>query len=233
MSNHLYPTFPFSNNNLKKRMTFLLTFTEKKIKSFLGDIFMPIQFRFFILLFLILSVGFNCKSSDTQDTSNSIEVTGEDGSKDRSVGEMGSKDPDEESARSLAKSAGKKGCIKGDCTNGFGVYVYENGDIYTGNFKEDKREGDGSFLYENKEVFKGLYSQDSRNGKGIYKFKNGDSYSGNFKNGEIEGDGVYTFKDGKVLNGKFSNNGSSGEGTVLDDGRLRNCKIKNRKLSCE
>lgn len=194
---------------------------------------MLIQFRFFLLFFIILSSGFFCKSSDTQDNSNSIEMTTEDGSKDRSVSEMGANDPDEESARSLAKAAGKKGCIKGDCVNGFGVYVYENGDIYTGNFKEDKRDGDGSFLYENGEVFKGSYSQDSRNGRGIYKFTNGDSFTGNFKNGEIDGDGVYTFKDGKVLNGKFSKNGSSGEGTILDEGKLRNCKIENRKVNCE
>jgi hypothetical protein len=200
----------------------------------MGDSFMYIQIRTFFLFLFLFSLAFNCASSDTQENGSvAPEENQEDRSKDRSVGDMSATDPEEESARSLAKSSGKKGCIKGDCVNGFGVYVYENGDIYTGNFRDDLREGDGSFLYENGEVFKGQYAKDLRNGKGIYKFKNGDNFAGEFIKGEIADSGIYTFKDGKVLNGNFENNGSSGSGKILENGITRNCKIESRKLSCE
>ncbi len=35
------------------------------------------------------------------------------------------------------------GCVYGDCSNGYGKYVWENGDEYIGNWKNGSQEGDG------------------------------------------------------------------------------------------
>lgn len=186
-----------------------------------------------ILFFLtLITFSFHCKSSDTSDESVSVQDReAMDSDSQGSLGNMKGSDPDESTSRGAG--TGKKGCIKGDCVNGFGVYVYENGDTYTGMFKDDKRNGEGSFAYSNGETFKGSYQDDMRTGKGLYTFSNGDKFAGEFQKGEIAGQGVYTFKDGKVLTGTFSGNGSSGSGTIIENGKPRNCKIENRKLACE
>jgi len=46
-------------------------------------------------------------------------------------------------------SCEKKGCISGDCTNGFGTYTYANGDKYVGEWKEHKQNGQGTFTFTN------------------------------------------------------------------------------------
>lgn len=174
-----------------------------------------------ILVLAVLLFTFQCKSSETQD-----------GKAPESGSEMDPSDPDEKKSRDMASRG--KGCIKGDCVNGFGVYVYENGDIYTGNFKNDKRDGEGSFEYANGETFRGIYKEDNRIGKGIYTFSNGDKFVGEFDKGEITGPGVYTFQDGKSLTGEFTKNGSTGKGTLLDSsGKTQNCQVENRKLRCD
>lgn len=126
----------------------------------------------------------------------------------------------------------KFGCIEGDCVDGIGTYVYENGDVYKGAFAKDKRNGNGSFTYVDGEKFEGDYLEDQRQGKGIYTFKNGDKYEGEFQNGQIHGKGSYFFQDGKFLLGTFEK-GANGEGELNDNGKKRPCQVKERKLLCE
>ena len=38
---------------------------------------------------------------------------------------------------------------KNDLEEGNGRYIYKNGDIYDGNFKEGKKEGKGLYKYKN------------------------------------------------------------------------------------
>ena len=52
-------------------------------------------------------------------------------------------------------------CVSGDCINGFGTFIYSNGDKYTGGWK---------------------YSQ--VNGQGTYTYTNGDKWIGEWKNGQ-------------------------------------------------
>lgn len=84
------------------------------------------------------------------------------------------------------------GCISGNCANGYGTYVFQNGSKYIGNFKYD------------------TYS-----GKGTFFFNNGDKYVGNFRDGMFDGRGTYIFSlDGRKYVGAFSNNSFNGKGTL-------------------
>ena len=49
-----------------------------------------------------------------------------------------------------------KGIIKDskkECING--KMIYKNGDIYEGEFKNDKREGNGKMIYKNGDIYEG------------------------------------------------------------------------------
>ena len=57
----------------------------------------------------------------------------------------------------------------GGMKEGYGVYYYENGDKYDGNWKNDKKEGKGYYFYnQTGEVYKGNFNNDLPNGMGIY-----------------------------------------------------------------
>ena len=71
-------------------------------------------------------------------------------------------------------------CIKGDCINGQGVYIFPKGEKYEGEWKDGKRHGHGT-----------------------YTFSDGEKYVGEFKDGKKHGKGVYTFSDGRRLVGEF------------------------------
>ena len=64
----------------------------------------------------------------------------------------------------LQNYAQQKGCISGDCDNGFGIWGYDNGDKYEGNWVDKKMHGSGIYYYKNGDIYKG----DFRNN--IFKF---------------------------------------------------------------
>ncbi len=64
----------------------------------------------------------------------------------------------------------QKGCIYGDCYAGYGIYVFDNGDRYTGDFKYGKRHGYGTYLWKSGEKYEGEFSYDK-----IVKTNNGTS----------------------------------------------------------
>ena len=66
----------------------------------------------------------------------------------------------------------ESGCVSGDCFNGTGKRVYENG-YYEGEFKDGKKHG-----------------------QGVYTYPSGDKYVGEWKNGEMHGEGTYTHANG-------------------------------------
>ena len=76
----------------------------------------------------------------------------------------------------VAKKEGT--CIKGDCSNGQGTYLFSGGNKYVGEYKDDKRHGQGTYTYAN-----------------------GDKYVGEYKDGKYHGQGTYTYADGTIDNG--------------------------------
>ena len=39
------------------------------------------------------------------------------------------------------------GCVYGDCSDGYGKYVWESGDIYIGNWQNGNTNGDGTYTF--------------------------------------------------------------------------------------
>ena len=79
-------------------------------------------------------------------------------------------------------------CVKGDCQNGFGIYVYADGDTYRGEFKNSARHGDGTYIWADGTVYQGEYSNGEKHGQGTLTDIDGDYWSGNWKNGFFQDD---------------------------------------------
>jgi hypothetical protein len=92
---------------------------------------------------------------------------------------------------------GGTGCISGDCKNGYGKYVYNNG-YYEGNFKNGYRNGFGKYYFDIGDLYAGNFSDNKFNGKGTYYYTNGERYEGEWNNQRYHGKGELFHLDGLV-----------------------------------
>ncbi len=130
-------------------------------------------------------------------------------------------------------TAGKSGCIGGNCETGTGTYIYETGDRYVGPFEKGLREGTGVMEYANGDRYEGEYHSDIRQGNGTYIFRNKDVYAGRFNNGIREGKGAYTFAEtGEVFEGEFVEDGKMATGYIKRGEDYYLCEIREAKLFC-
>ncbi|GAB2230311.1 hypothetical protein Droror1_Dr00014572 [Drosera rotundifolia] len=111
--------------------------------------------------------------------------------------------------------------------SGSWVQVYNNGDVYEGEFVNGKCSGSGVYCYylssgryegdwvdgkydgygietwSKGSRYKGQYKEGLRHGFGVYKAHAGDVYVGEWCNGKCHGFGVYSCCDGSVYVGQF------------------------------
>jgi len=96
------------------------------------------------------------------------------------------------------------GCAEGDCNNGKGIFVYNNGDCYDGGNQNNIRHGHGVMYYQQwGEKYEGDWVNDNRVGHGTLIFNNGDLYIGEFKLNVPWGIGLYKYADGSTEQGEF------------------------------
>lgn len=74
-----------------------------------------------------------------------------------------------------------KGCLSGNCQNGFGTYRFQQGDRYEGSFLNGKP-----------------------NGHGLVQYQNGDRYEGEMEAGAFSGYGTYYESSGKIFEGVWA-----------------------------
>lgn len=67
----------------------------------------------------------------------------------------------------------KNGKVEGYCRR-----IFDNGDLYVGNFDDHKFNGEGTFTWENGDKYEGHWEDDKQDGKGIFYFANGDRFEG-------------------------------------------------------
>lgn len=109
---------------------------------------------------------------------------------------------------------------------GYGEFIYPNGDCYQGEWKKDKANGWGILIKtsdlnpsEVSLILKGEFMDNELNGFGTLEIKqDGSKYEGNFKNGIRDGWGVFQWLDGPRIEGFWK------------EGKIYNCvrKIKTK-----
>lgn len=76
-------------------------------------------------------------------------------------------------------------CTAGDCDNGQGTYVYQNGSKYVGDFKNKKAHGYGELFYSDGRTYVGEWVAHKFEGKGVYTTKEGKIYQGIWKENKL------------------------------------------------
>jgi hypothetical protein len=105
----------------------------------------------------------------------------------------------------------KTGCISGNCQNGFGTYISETGNRYTGEFYNGRYHGQGKYTFAAGDEYKGEFQNGAYNGNGTYLFSNGNKYVGEFKNSTYHGIGTLFYANGTTKSGKWENGTFIGE----------------------
>lgn len=116
----------------------------------------------------------------------------------------------------------KKGCVSGDCVNGKGTYILDNGEKYVGFMKKGSREGKGTYYFNSGERYTGEWKNNMRNGQGTNYFADGEKYEGNWKNDKRNGYGTHTYLDGTVKTGmwemgRYVGTGNNNYGCISGD----------------
>ena len=93
------------------------------------------------------------------------------------------------------------GCSEGDCYNGYGIYTWNDGTRYEGNFRDGKREGEGVYYYATGAKYIGSQSGDGRHGWGTYYYPTGSKFVGEWVNELKDGKGTMFAKGGIVQKG--------------------------------
>jgi hypothetical protein len=104
-------------------------------------------------------------------------------------------------------------CLEGDCQNGRGVFQFDTGNKYSGDFKKGLSHGKGTLYFANGNRYTGDWMQGWREGLGIYYFTNGNTFTGNFKKNRFNGGGSMTFQSGNKFVGNYENDLPNGTGT--------------------
>ena len=127
------------------------------------------------------------------------------------------------------KTALKTGCIKGNCINGKGTFIWPNGDQYNGEWKNEKPHGLGTFKWVDGTKYIGDWKFGLQDGQGTVTWANGDKYIGGRKNGKADGQGTFIFANGITQSGEWKNGNlierdSSGKAIGCVEGNCDNGK---------
>lgn len=106
----------------------------------------------------------------------------------------------------------QQGCIRGDCHQGYGTWVFEDGSVYSGDFRDGYIHGLGIYETPAGEKYSGNWVRHKREGKGRLVFSNGDLYLGDFKSGRMSGSGEMWFENGDYYTGNWEGNLPEGRG---------------------
>jgi hypothetical protein len=107
----------------------------------------------------------------------------------------------------------EKGCVSGNCQNGWGVYIYDDGGLHAGYWKNGKQHYFGAKFWISGDFYFGLYNNGNRktNRHGMYAHNDGTIKTyvnppNYYETGCVEGDcnngfGTYIWKSGDIHTG--------------------------------
>jgi hypothetical protein len=87
-------------------------------------------------------------------------------------------------------------CISGDCDGGYGSYVLETGNKYSGYWTNGRPNGLGKYIFRNGQNYTGDFVKGKFSGFGSYVWPSGETYIGRFANGRPKGLGIRYFGNG-------------------------------------
>ena len=114
----------------------------------------------------------------------------------------------------LGSSAVSGQCIKGNCSNGKGTFVFKSGSKFNGTFKNGRIHNFGTLYFSDGRIYKGQWAKQRRHGKGVLKFRDGAIYAGNFANNQMDGKGRLKLANGDVYDGQWVDDKQHGQGFV-------------------
>ena len=112
---------------------------------------------------------------------------------------------------------------------GLGMYLWDDGSCYVGQWKNHDRHGEGCYYDENGKLeYKGKYFNDKKVGDnsahlwqeltfGVINYENGDKYVGELKDGKKHGQGLYLWINGGVWYGKWYGGKRDGYGIYISN----------------
>jgi S1-C subfamily serine protease len=100
--------------------------------------------------------------------------------------------------------------------NGQGTYTFANGDIYVGEYKDDKRNGQGTVTYASGSTYVGRWRDDKRNGQGTHTWPDGEKYVGEWLDDNMHGQGTRTYANGTTYVGEWLDDKRNGQGTFTN-----------------
>jgi hypothetical protein len=115
-----------------------------------------------------------------------------------------------------------------------GTYTYGNGDVYVGEFVNDRPHGYGKLEYADGNVYEGQYIDGKKNGHGKFTFASGDVYEGDWKDNNVHGQGRYTYASGDVYEGQYIDGNKNGHGKYtyvngdVYEGNFKDSKMNGR-----
>ncbi|CAI2378234.1 unnamed protein product [Moneuplotes crassus] len=128
--------------------------------------------------------------------------------------------------------------FEGEFINGFrekyGKIFYEDRSVYTGELEDWTRQGIGK-LEGNGDIYEGEFDDNRKNGEGKMYYKNGDYYSGSWLEDKREGNGTMFYKATKeVYEGEWNRDIRSGIGKlIMPNGKTIECEWRNDKAQGE
>ncbi|MFK8058235.1 MAG: caspase family protein [Saprospiraceae bacterium] len=100
--------------------------------------------------------------------------------------------------------AGFARCIDGNCANGIGRAKLDNGDVYTGDWKQGLMDGQGQYTYKSGAVYSGMFQRGKLNGQGTMRYPDGAYYQGEWSNNRKHGAGKLVTPSGKTRQGRWA-----------------------------
>lgn len=95
-----------------------------------------------------------------------------------------------------------------------GIFIWSDGDRYSGGFAGRKKQGYGTYRYVHGTRYQGQWADDRANGEGMIVWTNGDRYTGGWKNDRREGKGTYIWNSGIKYTGQWKDDAMEGHGKI-------------------
>lgn len=99
--------------------------------------------------------------------------------------------------------------------HGRGTMTFENGEVYSGQWLNDKQHGEGMYTYADGGVYTGQWVAGEKSGCGRFDFADGSYYDGGWEKNVRSGTGTIAYADGGRYDGEWFDNKKHGKGKYV------------------